>query len=201
MPVSALWIFRWCRVLSILAWLQVLAWLQQCQGVPLLVPSASRCAEALFHPSLTDAEASGFHDTSLQSNMKCDVYVRKELYAMSCCHVARPPSSKHRLRIFTDEFPGISLLSPNASFAQSTQRTRFGRKTWPARLMSTSCHAARRQSGGFHLPALSAELTVLTREQADSIVVKLKLPFKPFRSSEVQSMVLLCLLCLYRCQG
>ena len=49
--------------------------------------------------------------------------------------------------------------------------------------------------------SLSAELTVFTREQADSMVVKLKLPFKPFRSSEVQSMVLLCLLCLYRCQG
>ena len=32
----------------------------------------------------------GFHDTSLQSNMKCDVYICKELYAMSRCHVARP---------------------------------------------------------------------------------------------------------------
>ena len=58
-----------------------------------------RYAKAMFHPSFTDAEASGFHETSLQSNMKCDVYVRKELYAMSCCYVARPPSS-NRFRIF-----------------------------------------------------------------------------------------------------
>ena len=29
-------------------------------------------------------------DISLQSNMECDVYICKELYAMSCCQVARP---------------------------------------------------------------------------------------------------------------
>ena len=29
----------------------------------------------------TGTGASGFHDTSPQSNMKCDVYVSKELYA------------------------------------------------------------------------------------------------------------------------
>ena len=35
---------------------------------------------SLYCPSqvFTGAEASGFHDTSLQSNMKFDVYVRKE---------------------------------------------------------------------------------------------------------------------------
>ena len=37
------------------------------------------CTEAVFHPSFTDAENSGFHDTSLQSNMKYDVYVRVPL--------------------------------------------------------------------------------------------------------------------------
>ena len=53
------------------------------------------CSSQVF----TGTGASGFHDTSPQSNMKCDVYVSKELYAMSCCQVARPPSS-NRLRIF-----------------------------------------------------------------------------------------------------
>ena len=33
---------------------------------------------------------SGFHDTPLQSNVKCDVYIRKELYVMLCSQVARP---------------------------------------------------------------------------------------------------------------
>ena len=31
------------------------------------------CVEELFHPSPTGKEASGFHDTFFQSNMKCDV--------------------------------------------------------------------------------------------------------------------------------
>ena len=48
------------------------------------------CSSQVF----TGTGASGFHD-----NMKCDVYVSKELYAMSCCQMARPPSS-NRLRIF-----------------------------------------------------------------------------------------------------
>ena len=30
-----------------------------------------------------------FHETSLQYNMKCHVYICKELYAVSCFHVAR----------------------------------------------------------------------------------------------------------------
>ena len=45
---------------------------------------------AKFHWKKT----SGFHDTSLQSNMKWDVYIRNELYAMSCCQVARPCSKR-----------------------------------------------------------------------------------------------------------
>ena len=39
------------------------------------------CAEVSFHPSFTVQKASDFHDTSFQSNMKCDVYIRKDLYA------------------------------------------------------------------------------------------------------------------------
>ena len=33
---------------------------------------------------------SGFHDTSLQSKMRCVIYIRKVLCIMSCCQVARP---------------------------------------------------------------------------------------------------------------
>ena len=63
-----------------------------------IVSSSRREGDCLYCSSqvFTDSEASGFHDTSLQSNMKCDVYIRKELYAMSCCQVARPPSSADR---------------------------------------------------------------------------------------------------------
>jgi len=40
-----------------------------------------RCPEVLFQPSLLGKEASGIHDTSFQSIMKCDVDIRKDLYS------------------------------------------------------------------------------------------------------------------------
>jgi len=40
-----------------------------------------RCPEVLFQPSLVGKEASGVHDTSFQSIMKCDVDIRKDLYS------------------------------------------------------------------------------------------------------------------------
>jgi len=40
-----------------------------------------RCPEVLFLPSFIGKEASGIHDTSFQSIMKCDVDIRKDLYA------------------------------------------------------------------------------------------------------------------------
>ena len=39
--------------------------------------------EVLFQPNFIGEGSSGIHDTSLQSNMKCGVYTRKNLYAMS----------------------------------------------------------------------------------------------------------------------
>lgn len=40
-----------------------------------------RCPEVLFQPSLIGKEASGCHDTMFQTIMKCDVDIRKDLYA------------------------------------------------------------------------------------------------------------------------
>ena len=40
-----------------------------------------RCPEALFQPSLLGMEASGIHELTYNSIMKCDVDVRKDLYA------------------------------------------------------------------------------------------------------------------------
>merc|ERR1712039_725462 len=40
-----------------------------------------RCPEVLFQPSIVGKEASGIHDTTFQSIMKCDVDIRKDLYA------------------------------------------------------------------------------------------------------------------------
>mmetsp|Transcript_10846 Transcript_10846/g.37795 ORF Transcript_10846/g.37795 Transcript_10846/m.37795 type:complete len:382 (-) Transcript_10846:57-1202(-) len=42
---------------------------------------AFRCPEALFQPSLVGVESPGIHDTTFQTIMKCDVDIRKELYA------------------------------------------------------------------------------------------------------------------------
>ena len=40
-----------------------------------------RCPEALFQPSLIGLEAAGVHQTTFNSIMKCDVDIRKDLYA------------------------------------------------------------------------------------------------------------------------
>jgi len=40
-----------------------------------------RCPECLFQPSILGKEASGIADLSFQSIMKCDVDIRKDLYA------------------------------------------------------------------------------------------------------------------------
>ena len=40
-----------------------------------------RCPEVLFKPSLIGKEDDGVHQTTYDSIMKCDVDIRKELYA------------------------------------------------------------------------------------------------------------------------
>merc|ERR1712139_114397 len=40
-----------------------------------------RCPEVLFDPSLIGKEASGVHETTYNPIMKCDVDIRKDLYA------------------------------------------------------------------------------------------------------------------------
>ena len=51
------------------------------------------CAEVLFRPSFDERKTSRFHDTSVQSNMKCDVYSARSRTQMQCCQAARPCSS------------------------------------------------------------------------------------------------------------
>merc|ERR1712137_1351173 len=40
-----------------------------------------RCPEALFQPSFLGMESCGIHETTYNSMMKCDVDIRKDLYA------------------------------------------------------------------------------------------------------------------------
>ncbi|XP_058808586.1 actin-like isoform X1 [Phymastichus coffea] len=42
-----------------------------------------RCPEAMFQPSFLGMESSGIHETTYNSIMKCDVDIRKDLYANS----------------------------------------------------------------------------------------------------------------------
>eukprot|EP00105_Crassostrea_gigas_P044426 XP_019928574.1 PREDICTED: actin [Crassostrea gigas] len=47
-----------------------------------------RCPEAMFQPSFLGMESAGIHETTYNSIMKCDVDIRKDLYAntkKSCC--------------------------------------------------------------------------------------------------------------------
>jgi actin len=39
-----------------------------------------RCPEVLFKPSFIGKEAAGVHTTTYDSIMKCDIYIRKDLY-------------------------------------------------------------------------------------------------------------------------
>ena len=48
----------------------------------LVVLKGHSCArQVLFQPSFVGKEASGIHDTTFQSIMKCDVDIRKDLYS------------------------------------------------------------------------------------------------------------------------
>ena len=40
-----------------------------------------RCPESLFQPSFLGMESAGIHETTYNSIMKCDVDIRKDLYA------------------------------------------------------------------------------------------------------------------------
>ena len=72
-------------------------------------------AEVLFQ----QFSACGILVAPLQSNMECDVYIRKELYAISCCLVARPCSNGfERRRNSCAEV----LSQPGSLAAESTTR-------------------------------------------------------------------------------
>merc|ERR1711997_1410334 len=49
-----------------------------------------RAPEALFQPSFLGMESCGVHETTYNSIMKCDVDIRKDLYANTSCPVAPP---------------------------------------------------------------------------------------------------------------
>ena len=55
-----------------------------------------RWSKWLFQPNYIVEGASGIHDSSLQSNMKYDVDLRKNWYAMTCSQVARTCSKGWR---------------------------------------------------------------------------------------------------------
>merc|ERR1712178_515272 len=46
-----------------------------------------RCPEALFQPALLGMESCGIHETTYNSITKCDVDIRKDLYANTVCLV------------------------------------------------------------------------------------------------------------------
>ena len=51
------------------------------ENIITVVAEVFHCAEILLQSSFSGKESSGFHDTSFQHKMKCDVDIRTELYA------------------------------------------------------------------------------------------------------------------------
>ena len=74
-----------------------------------------RCPETLFQPSFIGMESSGIHETTYNSIMKCDVDIRKDLYANTV------------LSGGTTMFPGIAdrMQKEIASLAPSTMKIKI----------------------------------------------------------------------------
>ena len=58
-----------------------MSWVPQDGNIITVGSERFRCPEVLFNPSFIGKEASGIHDTTFQSIMKCDVDIRKDLYS------------------------------------------------------------------------------------------------------------------------
>merc|ERR1711862_512790 len=73
-----------------------------------------RCPEALFQPSFLGMEACGIHETTYNSIMKCDVDIRKDLYANTVMSGG------------TTMYPGIAdrMQKEITALAPSTRRSR-----------------------------------------------------------------------------
>merc|ERR1711864_4618 len=78
-----------------------------------------RCPEALFQPSFLGMEACGLHETTYNSIMKCDVDIRKDLYANTALapstikiKIIAPPERKYSVWI------GGSILASLSTFQQ-----------------------------------------------------------------------------------
>uniref|UniRef100_A0A8C7ESJ5 Actin gamma 1 n=1 Tax=Neovison vison TaxID=452646 RepID=A0A8C7ESJ5_NEOVI len=79
-----------------------------------------RCPEALFQPSFLGMESCGIHETTFNSIMKCDVDIRKDLYANTV------------LSGGTTMYPGIAdrMQKEITALAPSTMKIKVG--TWLA---------------------------------------------------------------------
>eukprot|EP01039_Chlorochromonas_danica_P006745 gene6745-7455_t len=77
-----------------------------------------RCPEVLFQPSFIGKEASGIHDCTFQTIMKCDVDIRKDLYAnivMSGGTTMFPGIAERMTKELTNLAPGtmkIKVVAP-----------------------------------------------------------------------------------------
>uniref|UniRef100_A0A671MJ16 Actin, beta 1 n=1 Tax=Sinocyclocheilus anshuiensis TaxID=1608454 RepID=A0A671MJ16_9TELE len=79
-----------------------------------------RCPEALFQPSFLGMESCGIHETTFNSIMKCDVDIRKDLYANTV------------LSGGTTMYPGIAdrMQKEITSLAPSTMKIKRKYSVW-----------------------------------------------------------------------
>ncbi|KAG9352129.1 hypothetical protein JZ751_020542 [Albula glossodonta] len=68
-----------------------------------------RCPETLFQPSFIGMESAGIHETTYNGIMKCDIDIRKDLYANN---MIAPPERKYSVWI------GGSILASLSTFQQ-----------------------------------------------------------------------------------
>jgi len=117
-----------------------------------------RCPEVLFQPSFIGKEASGLHDTTFQSIMKCDVDIRKDLYAnvvLSGGTTMFPGIGERMTKELTALAPSTMKIKVIAPLSASTRCGSAGRSCRLCR-RSSRCGSQRRNTTRAVRPSCTA---------------------------------------------
>merc|ERR1711879_902155 len=106
-----------------------------------------RCPEALFQPQFLGLESVGIHETTYNSIMKCDVDIRKDLYAnvvLSGGSTMYPGIADRMQKEITALAPNtmkIKIIAPPGSTPSGSEAP-----SWPPSPPSSPCGSPRRST-------------------------------------------------------
>ncbi|KAA8577692.1 hypothetical protein FQN60_005262, partial [Etheostoma spectabile] len=99
-----------------------------------------RCPETLFQPSFIGMESAGIHETTYNSIMKCDIDIRKDLYANNVLSGSNTmyPGIADRMQ------KEITALAPSTIKIKRKYSVWIGAPSWPLCPPSSRCGSASR---------------------------------------------------------